>query len=71
MKSFFAVKIQDSGGHLTDVSQWVDERAMQGKMVCPMISARIKEPHQLTGSCVESRYVQTSPGTAHPARQWL
>jgi len=49
LKSFFAVKIQDSGGHLTDCSQRVDERAMQYKMLCPVISARIKEPYQLTG----------------------
>src|SRR4030095_7343895 len=48
LKSFFAVKIQDSGGHLIDCSQRVDERAMQGNMVCPVISAWVKEPHQLT-----------------------
>ena len=49
LKSFFAVKIQDSDGYLTDGSQQLDERTMQGKMVCPMISARMKEPHLLTG----------------------
>ena len=52
LKSFFAVKIQDSGGHLIDCSQRVDERAMQGKMVCPVISAWVKEPHQLTGRLI-------------------
>jgi hypothetical protein len=53
LKSFFAVKIQDSDGHLTDGSQRLDERAMQGKMVSPMISARMKEPHQLTGRPID------------------
>jgi hypothetical protein len=45
LQPFFAVKIQDSGGHFTGCSQRVDERAMQSKMICPVISARVKEPH--------------------------
>src|SRR5438128_4694967 len=52
-KSFFAVKIQDSGGHFTDCSQRVNGRAMQGKMVCPVISTWVKEPHQLTGRPID------------------